>query len=170
MYKESNFDLKEYMSIESLASFFIEEDSSLEKNDLNLERVLLFLEKEKSGASDKKKLMYDLILNELPYYWRFLQDDLQGEIQENEIKAIIDDMPEQEGKPLALLLKNKLIALLDINEDLLQSCIFYYSQFSKKNKEINKGIIIDVYKKVHSKKKSFSLSDMDLVADAYKEI
>ena len=158
------------MSIESLAIFFAEEKFSLKKLDLNLEKLILFIDKQKEFVSDKKKVMYDIILKELPYYWCFLQDDFKKTMRGESFKDIIDDMPEQEGNDLLVLLRNKLIALLNINEDLLESCIFYYSKLKEKGIVIEKNNIFDVYKKVFAENKNFNLKQIDLVVSRYKEM
>jgi hypothetical protein len=167
--RRENFIEAEYMSITNLAVFFEKENSDLEKLDPNLEKLISFIGEEKELVSDKKKLMYDIILKELPYYWLFLQDEFRKTIKGNEFKAIVDDMPEQGGKGLSVLLRNKLIALLNIDEDLLQSCIFHYSKLKENGMAIEKNNIFDVYKKVYIEDKNFNLKDIDLVVSAYKK-
>lgn len=163
------FNVEEYLSIESLADFFEEEAKSIRGIDLGLAALLDDMKRERGGFGEQKRIMYDFLMRELPYYWNLLQADFKESVSIENIKQIVNDMPEQKASILHAFLKSKLIALLEINEDLLQSCVFHYSKTKERGGAVKKSDIFNVYKNVYAKNKKFTLNDLGLVISEYEK-
>jgi len=169
MLDKINFSKEEYLSIDNLHDLLLEEASCVNEVDLSLDEIKAALLEQKSDLDFRKKNLLDSILVELPYYWSLLDDSLKEKIQVADLLKILYDLPILKANALTTYLRNKLSLFFEINEDLLQSCIYYYSRFKKEKQLLSSQKIIEVYKAVYAKHKNFTLKDIGFVISEYKK-